>query len=152
MSGYSAFAFAVLLGVCAASIEANELARVHPRASNALGSSAQLSLTNGIVSPDGFSRSAVLAGGSFPGPLIQAQKGGEISINVVNQLVDESMPIDTSIHWHGIFQHETNWADGTAYITQCPILVSFTLFHSVLRWLERPSCHLRPKRSSWGHV
>lgn len=107
MSGYSAFAFAVLLGVCAASIEANELARVHPRASNALGSSAQLSLTNGIVSPDGFSRSAVLAGGSFPGPLIQAQKGGEISINVVNQLVDESMPIDTSIV--SVLQFHVSW-------------------------------------------
>lgn len=26
-----------------------------------------------------------------------------------------------SKHWHGIFQRESNWADGTAYISQCPI-------------------------------
>ncbi|KAI6165261.1 laccase [Pisolithus thermaeus] len=129
MPGYSAFAFAVLLGVCAASAEANSPARRQTWSRNVLGPSSQLALTNSIVSPDGFARSAVLAGGSFPGPLIQAQKGGEISVNVVNQLVDESMPIDSSIHWHGIFQHETNWADGTSYITQCPIPANESLVY-----------------------
>lgn len=121
MPGYFAFVFAILLGVRAASTEAKELARIYPRSSNVLGPSSQLLLTNGVVSPDGFARSAVLAGGSFPAPLIQAQKGDDFTINVVNQLVDESMPIDTSVHWHGISQLETNWADGTSYITQCPI-------------------------------
>ena len=24
-------------------------------------------------------------------------------------------------HWHGIFQEGTNWADGPAFVTQCPI-------------------------------
>ncbi|KAI6145124.1 laccase [Pisolithus tinctorius] len=121
MPGYFAFVFAILLGVRAASTEAKELARIYPRSSNVLGPSSQVFLTNGVVSPDGFARSAVLAGGSFPAPLIQAQKGDDFTINVVNQLVDESMPIDTSVHWHGISQLETNWADGTSYITQCPI-------------------------------
>jgi len=32
------------------------------------------------------------------------------------------MDTSTSIHWHGIFQHGSNWADGTAFVTQCPIL------------------------------
>jgi iron transport multicopper oxidase len=27
----------------------------------------------------------------------------------------------TSQHWHGIFQHGSSWADGTAFVTQCPI-------------------------------
>jgi Multicopper oxidase len=25
-------------------------------------------------------------------------------------------------HWHGIDQHTTNWADGPAFVTQCPII------------------------------
>jgi Putative multicopper oxidases len=25
-------------------------------------------------------------------------------------------------HWHGLFQHTTNWADGAAFVTQCPII------------------------------
>lgn len=24
-------------------------------------------------------------------------------------------------HWHGLFQRKSNWADGVAYITQCPL-------------------------------
>ena len=24
-------------------------------------------------------------------------------------------------HWHGIFQHQSNWADGVSYVTQCPL-------------------------------
>ncbi|KAG6867969.1 hypothetical protein C0993_008930 [Termitomyces sp. T159_Od127] len=27
----------------------------------------------------------------------------------------------TSIHWHGILQHHTTWADGASFVTQCPI-------------------------------
>ena len=26
-----------------------------------------------------------------------------------------------SQHWHGLFQRGTNWADGPAFVTQCPI-------------------------------
>ena len=25
-------------------------------------------------------------------------------------------------HWHGVFQHHTNYADGPAFVTQCPIV------------------------------
>lgn len=24
-------------------------------------------------------------------------------------------------HWHGIFQLKSNWADGTSFVTQCPL-------------------------------
>ena len=27
----------------------------------------------------------------------------------------------TSIHWHGIYQKDTPWMDGTAYVSQCLI-------------------------------
>jgi iron transport multicopper oxidase len=30
--------------------------------------------------------------------------------------------LTTSVqHWHGIFQNKTSWADGTAFVNQCPI-------------------------------
>ena len=25
-------------------------------------------------------------------------------------------------HWHGMFQHGTTWADGPAFVSQCPIV------------------------------
>ncbi|KAG6334762.1 hypothetical protein ID866_4328 [Astraeus odoratus] len=93
----------------------------HRRSSNVIGPSSTLEIANKVIAPDGFSRSAVLAGGTFPGPLLQAQKGDAFNLNVVNKLTDTSMNTTLSIHWHGIFQHQTNWADGTDFVTQCPI-------------------------------
>ncbi|CAH1413130.1 unnamed protein product [Lactuca virosa] len=35
--------------------------------------------------------------------------------------VTNGVSINTTIHWHGIKQLRTGWADGPAYFTQCPI-------------------------------
>jgi FtsP/CotA-like multicopper oxidase with cupredoxin domain len=62
-------------------------------------------------------------------------------VNVENYLNDSSLDIVTSIvrnrflygtredsnlntlqHWHGIFQNSTNYADGGAFVSQCPIV------------------------------
>ncbi|PPQ63102.1 hypothetical protein CVT24_005813 [Panaeolus cyanescens] len=86
------------------------------------GSKYTMEIANQNISPDGFERSAVLAGGTFPGPVITGRKGDRFQIDVVNSLTDTSMPITTSIHWHGLFQDKTNWDDGAAWISQCPIL------------------------------
>jgi iron transport multicopper oxidase len=43
----------------------------------------------------------------------------------------------TTIHWHGISQHNHNQMDGSAYVTQCPIapgnsfLYNFSAGHQV---------------------
>ncbi|KAF5349088.1 hypothetical protein D9756_009531 [Leucocoprinus leucothites] len=71
-------------------------------------------------------RTAVLVGSkpnelTFPGPIINAWKGDTLSINVHNRLRDPRMETETSIHWHGITQHQTSWADGVAFVTECPI-------------------------------
>ncbi|KAL0573755.1 hypothetical protein V5O48_008198 [Marasmius crinis-equi] len=84
-------------------------------------------VVNKEISPDGFQRSAVLAGTSgdkpsFPGPIIKANKGDTFQLNVIDELTDTSMPLSTSIHWHGIHQLDTNWADGPTWVTQCPIV------------------------------
>ncbi|CAG8574332.1 2873_t:CDS:2 [Diversispora eburnea] len=75
------------------------------------------------LSPDGFERPVWTVNGQYPGPLIQANKGDRLVINVTNNLGDPS-----TIHWHGIFQRETNWYDGVSGQTQCPIpnKISFT--------------------------
>ncbi|KAF9269713.1 laccase [Marasmius fiardii PR-910] len=87
----------------------------------------ELHIVNKQISPDGFERSTVLAGASennptFPGPIIRGYKGDTFEIEVFDSLTDSSMDTSTSIHWHGIHQHHTNWADGPAWITQCPIV------------------------------
>uniref|UniRef100_UPI00403B38C7 Laccase n=1 Tax=synthetic construct TaxID=32630 RepID=UPI00403B38C7 len=87
----------------------------------AIGPTSDLHIANKNISPDGFNRSAVLVNGTFPGPLITANKGDNFQINVINQLTDPTMLRSTSIHWHGLFQKGTNWADGPAFVTQCPI-------------------------------
>ncbi|KAF9259972.1 laccase [Marasmius fiardii PR-910] len=86
-----------------------------------IGSIADLPIVNAQISPDGFARSAVLAGGTFPGPVITGQKDGTFEINVIDQLEDTSMIRSTSIHWHGFDQFGTNWADGASSVNQCPI-------------------------------
>ncbi|KAG6909557.1 Acyl-coenzyme A oxidase 2 [Tephrocybe rancida] len=91
----------------------------------AIGPVADLYIANADISPDGFTRSAVLAGtatnASFPGPLITANKGDHFQLNVIDQLTDTTMLTSTSIHWHGFFQAGSAWADGPVGVSQCPI-------------------------------
>ncbi|KAG6825411.1 hypothetical protein H0H92_003764 [Tricholoma furcatifolium] len=81
-----------------------------------------LEIVNKVIDPDLFPRPAVLANGSYPGPAIIGNKGDLFTINVTNSLTDPRMLRATSIHWHGIFQNGTNWDDGVAMVTQCPIV------------------------------
>ncbi|KAJ7866400.1 laccase [Mycena olivaceomarginata] len=95
-----------------------------------IGPTADLTLTNGDVAPDGFTRQAVLVNGQVPGPLIVANKGDEFNLNVVDQLTNETMLLSTSIHWHGFFQPNNSWADGVAFVTQCPIAVNNSFLYT----------------------
>ncbi|KAK8561707.1 hypothetical protein V6N12_048771 [Hibiscus sabdariffa] len=53
---------------------------------------------------------------SLPGPAIQAREGDTVIVHVVNK-----SPYNLTIHWHGIFQMLSGWADGPDMVTQCPI-------------------------------
>ncbi|XP_021912089.1 laccase-17-like [Carica papaya] len=61
-------------------------------------------------------KNLVSVNGKFPGPRIVAREGDRLLIKVVNHV-----PNNISIHWHGIRQLRSGWADGPAYVTQCPI-------------------------------
>ncbi|KAK9277924.1 hypothetical protein L1049_027481 [Liquidambar formosana] len=54
--------------------------------------------------------------GKYPGPTIAVHEGDNVEIKVTNLIAS-----NTTIHWHGIRQLRTGWADGASYITQCPI-------------------------------
>ncbi|KAK1586926.1 hypothetical protein Q3G72_007611 [Acer saccharum] len=90
-------------------------------------------------------KSLVSVNGQFPGPRIVAREGDRLVIKVVNHVQN-----NISIHWHGIRQLQSGWADGPAYITQCPIqtgqsyVYNFTIvgqrgtlwWHAHISWLR----------------
>ncbi|KAJ2912231.1 hypothetical protein MD484_g8184, partial [Candolleomyces efflorescens] len=86
-----------------------------------IGPTSPMTISNVDIAPDGFSRPAAVVNGVHPGPLIVAQKGDRFDVQVTNDLTDTSITTDTSIHWHGIFQRGTTWADGAEGVSQCPI-------------------------------
>ncbi|XP_047171092.1 laccase-4-like [Vigna umbellata] len=87
----------------------------------------------------------VTVNGKFPGPTIYAREDDTVLVKVVNHV-----KYNVSIHWHGVRQLRTGWADGPAYITQCPIqpgqvfVYNFTLtgqrgtlwWHAHILWLR----------------
>ncbi|KAK4178282.1 laccase lac5 [Triangularia setosa] len=76
-------------------------------------------ISRGLIAPDGYEREVLLVNGAFPGPLIEANWGDMIVVNVKNNITN---PEDgTAIHWHGFLQTETPWEDGAPGISQCPI-------------------------------
>ena len=66
----------------------------------------------------------MLINGTYPGPLIRASWGDWLHITVINKMFNYN---GTSIHWHGVRQYHTPWADGVPGVTQCPIPVSSLL-------------------------
>jgi FtsP/CotA-like multicopper oxidase with cupredoxin domain len=69
-----------------------------------------------LLTASGVLRKMLVINGRFPGPLIRANRGDRVVVNVTNGLSN-----GTSIHWHGMLQNGTNWMDGSVGITQCPI-------------------------------
>ncbi|CAK9185321.1 unnamed protein product [Ilex paraguariensis] len=61
-------------------------------------------------------KSIVSVNGQYPGPRLVAREGDQVIVKVVNHVAN-----NVTIHWHGIRQLRSGWADGPAYITQCPI-------------------------------
>ncbi|KAJ6263683.1 Laccase-1 [Drechslerella dactyloides] len=70
------------------------------------------------ANPDGqFSRRVIGINGKWPIPTIDIEKGDRVVVNLVNGLPD----VETSLHFHGIFQNGTAYMDGPAGVTQCPL-------------------------------
>ncbi|CAL1401971.1 unnamed protein product [Linum trigynum] len=70
-------------------------------------------------------KSIVTVNGKFPGPRVIAREGDRLVVKVVNHVSN-----NISIHWHGIRQLRSGWADGPSYVTQCPIQTNQTYVYN----------------------
>ncbi|KAF9459165.1 laccase 2 precursor, partial [Collybia nuda] len=52
--------------------------------------------------------------------VVEAAIGPVANLEIVNKVISPD-GFARSLHWHGIHQKGTNWADGAAFVTQCPI-------------------------------
>lgn len=70
------------------------------------------------ANPDGAKARPVIGiNGQWPIPIITANVGDRVIVNVENDLGNQS----TSLHFHGLYQNGTTDMDGSASVTQCPI-------------------------------
>ncbi|CAO2196936.1 unnamed protein product [Urochloa humidicola] len=60
--------------------------------------------------------SIIAVNGQLPGPSIEVNEGDAVEVKVIN-----NSPYNVTIHWHGVFQLMTPWADGPSLVSQCPI-------------------------------
>jgi FtsP/CotA-like multicopper oxidase with cupredoxin domain len=42
------------------------------------------------------------------------------------------MFLPTSIHWHGLYQKGSSWSDGTAFVSQCPIVPGASCLYNLI--------------------
>ncbi|XP_028792708.1 laccase-5 [Neltuma alba] len=59
---------------------------------------------------------AITVNGQLPGPTLEVNNGDTLVIKVTNKA-----QYNLTIHWHGVRQIRTGWADGPEFVTQCPI-------------------------------
>ncbi|KAF3971732.1 hypothetical protein ACB098_06G136800 [Castanea mollissima] len=62
------------------------------------------------------SQNAITVNGQYPGPTLEVNNGDTVVVKVTNKA-----QYNVTIHWHGIRQMRTGWADGPEFVTQCPI-------------------------------
>jgi len=89
------------------------------RTALATGSSAaqhfSLTLTRQMgYTPQAPLKAQLLVNGTWPGPEIRVAPSTLVSITVWNLMHAEG----AAVHWHGMFQQGTPWADGVVGITQ----------------------------------
>ncbi|TVY65563.1 Iron transport multicopper oxidase FET3 [Lachnellula suecica] len=70
------------------------------------------------ANPDlAFERPTIGINGQWPLPIMYAEVGDQVIVNVDNQLGNQT----TSLHFHGLFQNGTTAMDGPSQVSQCGI-------------------------------
>jgi FtsP/CotA-like multicopper oxidase with cupredoxin domain len=83
----------------------------------------------------------VTVNGASPGPVLRCALGHSVRYTVVNQLPDDA----TTVHWHGLGQRGTPWADGVVGVSQvrgasaCG-LCAFAQLQQNSHHVRRPTC------------
>jgi L-ascorbate oxidase len=70
-------------------------------------------------------RVLIRANGTIPGPEIRVKVHDCVKVNIINKLTLEGV----SIHYHGIRQTGSPWNDGTALVSECPIVPGASRAH-----------------------
>lgn len=63
-------------------------------------------------------KAQIVVNGQWPGPTLRIPLGWRMEVTVLNRLGGGEA---TVVHWHGMAQRGTPWADGVAGMTQCPV-------------------------------
>lgn len=80
-----------------------------------------------IANPDGVHERRVIGiNNEWPLPTIRIKKNDRVEIYLTNSLEDRN----TSLHFHGLFQQESNSMDGPEMVTQCPIAPGSTFLYN----------------------
>ncbi|XP_053999584.1 uncharacterized protein LOC128887574 [Hylaeus anthracinus] len=74
------------------------------------------------VPGNGVQRMGLIVNRMLPGPSIQVCLGDRIVVDVLNNIKEDAI----TIHWHGIYQKNTQYYDGVPMVTQCPIVFKNT--------------------------
>ncbi|KAB8252282.1 conidial pigment biosynthesis oxidase Arb2/brown2 [Aspergillus flavus] len=86
----------------------------------------EVDLTWAKGSPDGNLRDMIFVNDQFPAPQLTLNQYDDVEFTVNNH-----MPFNATVHFHGIVQLNTPWSDGVPGLTQKPILPGGTFTY---RW------------------
>ncbi|CDK28393.1 unnamed protein product [Kuraishia capsulata CBS 1993] len=79
------------------------------------------------LNPDGVKyRPVITLNGTWPLPTIEVNKGDRVEFRLINELGNST----TSMHFHGLYQHSSNWYDGPVGFTQCPIMEGSSMLYN----------------------
>ena len=93
----------------------------------------------------------ILVNGLSPGPVLEANFGDRLIINVFNNMTNE-----TTIHWHGQYLRDQNFMDGTYSLTQCGIppgasmTYNWTVQNLGTSWYHAHRAEQVSYRTRWG--
>lgn len=75
---------------------------------------------NDVVLADGSNheRALKLFNKTMPGPTLTVYVNQQVLVHVRNHMLSDGV----TVHFHGIEMRDTPWMDGSAFVTQCPIL------------------------------
>ncbi|KAG7891755.1 hypothetical protein KL936_001698 [Ogataea polymorpha] len=81
----------------------------------------------GTANPDGtLERPVITCNGEFPWPNIRVNKGDRVEVYLTNGFNNTN----TTLHFHGLFQHGSTQMDGPPLISQCPIAPGDTMLYN----------------------
>ncbi|KAJ8909183.1 hypothetical protein NDN08_005876 [Rhodosorus marinus] len=76
-----------------------------------------LTLQQGVRQVACMDSLVLVVNGTYVGPTLEVNEGDNVEVLVLNKMNN----MGATIHFHGVEQRGTPWADGTAYVSQCPI-------------------------------